>query len=134
MRLRTVLIEWFCPACGAEGDFRALAPAAAFTPAECALLATIAADAHQEQKGDTCLAAPRLIAPRRRPLNKQQRWQERRRAARLCITCGKKRALFGPACDECRERHQAARRTKKGCRPWRPGHPGRRPLTALLTS
>lgn len=61
------------------------------------------------------------------PISPQQKWKLRKKAARLCVLCGKPLNLYWSYCDPCQTKITAKRRVKAGNQPWRPGHVGRPP-------
>ena len=58
---------------------------------------------------------------------KQLKWV----AAGRCCQCGAPRHLYAKECDGCAIKRRERAREKRGGQPWRPGHSGRKPFTAL---
>jgi len=59
---------------------------------------------------------------------KQARWQARKKAAGLCINCGKRPLLTSVKCSECHFSQLEDRRKVNGYAPWQPGSQGKKPI------
>lgn len=61
-------------------------------------------------------------------MTRQERYQQRHKAAGLCIYCPRK-AISGWFCAHHLRKRRTNMREQNGNRPWHPGGPGRPPLT-----
>lgn len=61
---------------------------------------------------------------KRKSINKSQRIRKERG---LCRSCPNELNLYAWECDACAIKHQERMRKLTGCKPWRPGGPGRPP-------
>jgi hypothetical protein len=57
-------------------------------------------------------------------------WASRRERG-LCIRCSSPREGSKNHCPKCLSEKKLAIRERRGCKPWRPGGPGRRPISEL---
>jgi tRNA(Ile2) C34 agmatinyltransferase TiaS len=69
-------------------------------------------------------------------VSKARRRQLEKRAAGLCVSCGQVPIAAGSKnyCSRCRKKNRLRARAAMGCRPWRPGGPGRIPDEARIRS
>jgi len=76
---------------------------------------------------------PKAIAAGTESMNRQQRYKVIRFRLGQCINCGADRedSKFKRICKACGDARKKSRRTKLGFKAWKPGSPGRPPLSAL---
>lgn len=61
-------------------------------------------------------------------LSRQALWQQRQKAAGKCIACVKDAVKGSTRCRDHLLSHRAEARAAAGCRAWRPGGCGKRPI------
>ena len=72
-----------------------------------------------------------MVRGEMKKLSRQSQMIARRRAAGLCLQCGKVPPVTQSHCQPCREKHseyQTKVNRAKGCKPWQVGGRGRPPL------
>lgn len=66
-----------------------------------------------------------------KPPSRQLRWQWKKKAQGLCRICGRPAVTPSGLCQEHLEDIRVLNRVLRGCKPWKPGGPGRPPFKSL---
>jgi hypothetical protein len=82
----------------------------------------------KNQKPRRKYAVPLSERARRLGVSRQRVWQMERKAEGCCVTCGNPCNLYAAHCDEHAVEQRVLMRKRSGCKPWKPGNSGRRPL------